>query len=67
MNRREFELIAEVIRNLPSFDTPQKPMGGVDVVRFDCLVNRFADALRTTNPRFNRERFITACNGKAGK
>lgn len=59
MSRKDFRLIAETIKLLPSFDVK-----GVDSIRFDALCNRFADALATTNPRFNRERFIAACNGK---
>lgn len=59
MSRKDFRLIAETIKLLPSTD-----VNGVDSVRFDALCARFADALATTNPRFNRERFIAACNGK---
>jgi hypothetical protein len=66
MNRKEFNLIAETIRSLPSFDC-KETLYPTEVVRFDALVNRMADALRTTNPRFNRERFIAACNGKDGR
>jgi hypothetical protein len=61
MTRKDFVLIAETIKQLPSF---QQPADG-DVVRFSALVARFADALATTNPRFNRARFERACNGKA--
>lgn len=66
MSRKDFRLIAETIRLLPSFDVPPLDSWGshFDAVRFDALVNRFADALATTNQRFNRERFIAACNGR---
>lgn len=66
MTRKDFNLIAETICLLPSFDLPPLDSWGShsDNVRFDVIVNRFADALRTTNPRFNRERFVAACNGK---
>lgn len=66
MSRKDFRLIAETIRLLPSFDLPPLDSWGshFDAVRFDALVSRFADALATTNPRFKRERFIAACNGK---
>jgi hypothetical protein len=59
MSRKDFRLIAETIKTLPSFDAK-----GTDVVRFDVVVNRMAEALRTTNPRFDTERFVAACNGK---
>lgn len=67
MSRKDFRLIAETIRLLPSFDIPGPNMlsaFNVDAVRFAVVVNRFAEALATTNPRFNRERFVAACNGK---
>ena len=60
MTRKDFKLIADTIRTLPSFSTPKCG----DVVRFEVIVNRFADALSTTNARFDRTRFIAACNGR---
>jgi hypothetical protein len=60
MTRKDFVLIAETIKQLPSFEQPADS----DVVRFSAVVARFADALATTNPRFNRARFERACNGK---
>jgi len=62
MSRKDFRLIAETIRNLPSFDVIS--LDNADCVRFSAVVCQFANALATTNPRFNRERFIAACNGK---
>lgn len=66
MTRKDFNLIAETIKLLPSFDLPPMDNWGAhtDAVRFDTIVNRFAEALRQTNPRFKTERFIDACNGK---
>ena len=60
MTRKDFVLIAETIKQLPSFEQPADS----DVVRFSAVVARFADALATTNPHFNRARFERACNGK---
>jgi hypothetical protein len=34
------------------------------VVRHSAIVERFAQALAGTNVRFDRQRFIAACNGK---
>jgi hypothetical protein len=73
MTRKDFNLIAETIRQLPSFiaSVHLKPVDSTtivgDAVRFDALCHRFAEALSTTNPRFKRERFIAACNGKGGR
>ena len=64
MTRRDFRLIAETIRQLPSFDARDGGQNLTDVVRFDALVNRFAESLRETNPRFDRDRFVAACNGQ---
>lgn len=66
MTRKDFRLIAETIKLLPSFDLPPMDNWGShsDAVRFDVIVHRFTEALRTTNPRFNTDRFINACNRK---
>jgi len=69
MTRKDFNLIAETIRLLPSFELGTDLERGpeAEVVRFIALCNRFAEALATTNPRFNKDRFIAACNGKGGR
>lgn len=66
MTRKDFNLIAETIRLLPSFETFQEDgkRYPTDVVNFDSVCRRFAESLRMTNPRFDAERFIAACNGK---
>lgn len=66
MTRKDFRLIAETIRSLPSFETFHQDgtRYPTDVVNFDAVCRRFAEALRSTNPRFNAERFIAACNGR---
>lgn len=66
MSRKDFRLIAETIRLLPSFETFQEDgkLYPTEVVNFSAVCRRFAEALRTTNPRFNADRFINACNGK---
>jgi hypothetical protein len=60
MSRKDFNLIAETLRTMPSFSTKEC----TDVVRFDAMVSRMADALATTNSKFDRTRFIAACGGK---
>jgi hypothetical protein len=37
-----------------------------EVGNVDAVCSRFAEALASTNPRFNRQKFIAACNGKGG-
>lgn len=66
MSRKDFRLIAETIKLLPSFETRQADgkLYPCEVVNFCGVVSRFAEALRQTNPRFNAERFIAACNGR---
>jgi hypothetical protein len=67
MTRKAFKLIAETIRLLPSFETFQEDgkRYPTDVVNFSAICHRFAEALRTTNPRFDADRFINACNGRS--
>lgn len=50
MQRRHFELIANTIRDL---DIPWRERAKVTTA--------FCNALSSTNPQFNRERFIMAC------
>lgn len=46
MTRKDFQLIADVLRRT---EAPERVVIG------------FAEALRHTNPRFNRERFVDSC------
>ena len=66
MTRKDFNLLAETIRLLPSFETFQQDgtRYPTDVVNHSAICRRFAEALATTNARFNTDRFINACNGK---
>jgi hypothetical protein len=68
MSRAYFILIAETIRTLPSFEIRcyegKKMPACEDAVRFSVVCSCFADALRSTNPQFDRERFLDACRGK---
>jgi hypothetical protein len=59
MQRRHFELIAETIKEMVDDyanepDHPYRDMGRVVAVRF-------ASKLKSTNPQFNRDRFLRAC------
>jgi len=53
MTRRDFNLIAGVIRQLPA------------QVSRDALARAFAAELPATNPNFNLGRFLDACEPKA--
>ena len=59
MERRHFELIARVIRDLPESSTLKNIDSRVD--GRDHAAMRFADALANTNPRFDRAKFLKAC------
>jgi len=53
MSRAHFQLIAEVIRDVPNMSSADRG----DIAR------AFADRLVATNPAFNRERFIDVAKG----
>ena len=54
MTKKDYELIAEVLANAWWGNNDQK--------RY--IVYDLTDALETTNPRFNRNLFLTACGVK---
>ena len=70
MTRKDFILIAETIRlerqRSRQYVEANNPRTCVELDHLDQIAESFADALATTNPRFNRSRFINACNGKNG-
>lgn len=60
MTRKHFQLIADVIRLLPSFECSEAG----EVVRRSAIVTRFTEALKETNSRFNAQRFTDVATGK---
>lgn len=54
MTRKDYVMIAEVIAT---------SWHGSDETQAD-LANNFADVLENDNPRFDRDRFLTACGVK---
>jgi hypothetical protein len=57
MTRKDFELIAETIRNLEfKYCLPQIE----DACRVH-VAERFSEALKQTNPRFKPDTFVEAC------
>jgi hypothetical protein len=57
MTRKDYVLIADTLANLMSdFNN-----GGEDSVSLSLVAQELADTLEADNPRFDRERFLTAC------
>ena len=52
MTKKDFELIAEAIKEITVSDYPQDRKDKAQL---------FAAVLATTNPRFDRARFLSAC------
>jgi hypothetical protein len=52
MTRKDYVLIADVIKNLDEV---------IDSYALEVLADNMADALESDNPRFNRHRFLVAC------
>lgn len=61
MTRKDYELIAEVIKTARKVET-----GEVVLVSVEHLTNTLATELEIENPRFNRARFLSACGVKVG-
>jgi hypothetical protein len=62
MTRKDYELIAEVIKTARKVET-----GEAVLVSVEHLTNTLATELEIENPRFNRARFLSACGVKVGK
>lgn len=62
MQRQHFEAIARIIaEELPhAFDSPQWTLS--NSTYRDQVARSFADVLKTTNPNFDFERFMLACD-----
>ena len=54
MSKKDYVLIAAVIKQYGEDEIPHGPQ----------IARAFADALASTNPRFNRETFLKACGVK---
>jgi hypothetical protein len=59
MTKRDFELIAGTITRLRT--TVRTNYNSVRSILIDELAEEFANSLTSTNPRFNRQRFLDAC------
>lgn len=58
MTRKDFELIAETIRNL---SYPSMRGGPIDRNDLKFIAESFAQSLKQTNPRFKPDTFVEAC------
>ena len=56
MTRKDFQLIADTLKASKPKSEVSQPLAN-----WMMTVDRFADALAETNPRFDRDRFINAC------
>lgn len=54
MTRKDYQLIADTLNNLPRDRIVSTPTRNE-------VAGRFADRLERDNPRFDRARFLTAC------
>lgn len=63
MERRHFELIAETLRDLRPVDNDV--IGYAARAQWEDTVTGFANALRTTNPLLDADRFTAACGWPA--
>jgi hypothetical protein len=54
MTRKDYELIAAIIAAMPRFAASLR-------TQHESTARQFADKLASDNPRFDRERFLTAC------
>jgi len=59
MTRKDYELIAGIIQNANYTASKFKDTSGASMLTH--LAIELSDALATTNPAFNRARFLTAC------
>lgn len=60
MQRAHFQLIADVLKGVKGFYPP------VGEAQHENIAEAFADRLRSTNPNFNRSRFLEACGVQDG-
>ena len=60
MTRKDFQLIADVIKGQLS-----QTLSGHEIARLRALANDMANALATTNPNFDRDKFLAACGAQA--
>jgi hypothetical protein len=63
MTKKDFELLANALRvSKPTIDEAVYPLiAKVEYEQWLTSIEYIVDALRTTNPRFNKVKFMNAC------
>lgn len=64
MSKQHFEMIAGVLREAGKHNAVDPTFAEGWHAALAAVAVRFADEARTTNPRFNRGRFLSACAGQ---
>ena len=67
MTRKDFELIAGALAKNAQFlptNNRGEPIPSGEWRQHQEIAEALADALATTNPRFDRDRFVAACFGQ---
>lgn len=67
MTKKDYELIAQVIRDVESWDSGRWDEGLIDperdLVARSALISLFITRLRVLNPKFNQDKFYLGCTG----
>ncbi len=61
MTRKDFEMIAATLKEVRADFATHKLHRAPGELAVDVVIARFAQALKSTNPQFNAERFVAAC------
>jgi hypothetical protein len=62
MTRKDYELVAQAISRTTEHDPQDEHTAEGWHAATSAVAHRLADALASDNPRFNRVRFLRACN-----
>jgi len=61
MTKKDYILIASVLKESKSFPIEIRETNKKIITINDLISEKMADVLQKENPRFNREKFLTAC------
>lgn len=61
MTKKDFELIANVLKQARLLCNEELSNYDDDILFLDTLSKRFSDTLASKNPRFNKDKFLIAC------
>lgn len=63
MTKKDFTAIANILKNI-SDDVESVGLSHPPIIFIHIIINQLADYFETTNPRFDRDRFMSACTGE---